>query len=74
MATIIEQHDDDNMYEFICPICGTIFSAREREIDKYELDSTNSYYQIKYLVECPNCKKYVSFSDKNEYNKNKDNE
>ena len=70
MATIIEQHDDDEVYKFTCPICGTVFSAREREIDKYELDPSNSYYQIKYLVGCPNCKKYVSFSDKNEYNKN----
>ena len=75
MADIIKKKDNDKEYVFTCPICGTIFTERERNIEKQEWDfgdigEINIF--TKYIVHCPNCNTTDILQELEEYDKNKD--
>lgn len=59
MAKIIEKHDNDKNYIFTCPVCGTIFTERERNID--------TDIGILSKVRCPNCELCSSYRELKEY-------
>ena len=69
MADIIKQKDNDKKYVFTCPICGTIFTERERTIGR----NISPYGDLLgCIVECPNCKRESNYGCVEEYDKNKD--
>lgn len=74
MADIIKKKDNDKKFVFECPICGTIFTERERNIEKYgNLDTmAESVSMFRYVVRCPNCEIRSEYSEPEEYDKNKD--
>ena len=75
MGDIIIKKDNDKKYVFTCSICGTIFTERERNIEKQELDFGyigRSDIQNRYVTNCPNCKIRSVYSELEEYDKNKD--
>lgn len=62
MGDIIKKKDNDKKFVFTCPMCGTIFTERERNIDKYgdyELDKGRVLFG--YKVRCPNCELNSSY-------------
>lgn len=74
---IIEKHDNDKEYIFTCPICGTIFTAREREITKsrdWDSDGrpSNIDPHYSYYITCPNCIKVSEYKILNEYKESND--
>ena len=69
MANIIKNKDNDKEYVFTCPICGTIFTERERNIGK---NTTADGFLIGYVVDCPNCGRDSGYSELEEYDENKD--
>ena len=67
MADIIKQKDNDKKYVFTCPICGTIFTERERTIGR----NISPYGDLLgCIVDCPNCKRESNYSHVEEYDKN----
>ena len=73
MADIIKKKDNDKKFVFTCPICGTIFTERERNIDKYGGDCKleNGMVSFDYKVRCPNCELNSSYEKLELYDKNK---
>lgn len=69
MANIIKKKDNDKEYVFTCPICGTIFTERERNIGK---NTTTDGFLTGYITTCPNCGRDSGYSELEEYEKNKD--
>ena len=68
MGKIVKKNDNDKEYIFTCPICGTIFTERERNIDSaIDIDGIT----LNSLVKCPNCDRCSNYSELEEYNKNK---
>lgn len=77
MANIIKKKDNDKKYVFTCPICGTIFTERERNIEPTSIYEAKIEQQIgiigeAYNLKCPNCGVSSTFEKLEEYNKNKD--
>ena len=79
MANIIKKKDNDKKFVFTCPICGTIFTERERSLEKYaNLSETpvsethENDYPFIYISRCPNCDIRSEYLDLEEYDKNKD--
>lgn len=75
MSQIIKQKDNDKEYIFTCPVCGTIFTERERNIEKQEWDYgyIGEYnISVKYISRCPNCNTVDIHQELEEYDKNKD--
>jgi len=64
MSRIIEKHDDDKEYIFTCPICGTVFTEKERNIHEVINDG---YRNITYNVFCPNCNRTTIYPNMEEY-------
>lgn len=52
MAKIIEKHDYDKNYIFTCPVCGTVFTERERNI---RANITLGECANGIPIRCPNC-------------------
>ena len=69
MADIIKKKDEDTVFVFKCPICGTIFTERERNIGK---NINIGGLLLGYVVDCPNCKRESDYYSVEEYDKNKD--
>lgn len=63
MAKIIEKHDNDEVYIFTCPVCGTKFTERERKIYR------SNYTQLVYSTRCPNCSVTSDYYGLEGYNK-----
>ena len=61
MAEIIEKHDNDNVYIFTCPICGTKFTERSRNIYR------SNYSPIVHSTRCPNCSVTSDYYELEEY-------
>ena len=75
MGDIIVKKDNDKKFVFTCPICGTIFTERERNIEKQEWDfgdMAEYYAPVRYIVHCPNCNTTDILQELEEYDKNKD--
>ena len=73
MADIIEKKDNDKKFVFTCPIYGTIFTERERNIDKYgDYGIETGIVSFDYKVRCPNCELNSSYEKLELYDKNKD--
>jgi len=69
MADIIKKKDEDLVFVFKCPICGTIFTEKQRAIGR----NISPYGDLLgCVVDCPNCKRESNYSDVEEYDKNKD--
>ena len=69
MANIIKKKDNDKEYVFTCPVCGTVFTERERYIGR---NTSMNGYLLGCIVECPNCKRESNYGCVEEYDKNKD--
>ena len=67
MANIIKKKDEDTVFVFKCPICGTIFTERERAIGR---NMSPNGYLLGCVVDCPNCKRESNYSNVEEYDKN----
>ena len=64
MAKIIEKHDNDKNYVFTCPVCGTVFTERERSIKpNYCMDGLVHGY----ILSCPNCEIVTIYRELKEY-------
>lgn len=74
MADIIKKKDNDKKFVFTCPICGTIFTERERSLEKYAnlSETSENDYPFIYIARCPNCDIRSEYLDLEEYDKNKD--
>lgn len=73
MADIIKKKDNDKKFVFTCPICGTVFTERERNIDKYaDWELETGLFLFDYKVRCPNCELSSSYEKLELYDKNKD--
>lgn len=73
MAYIIKEKNNDKEYVFTCPICGTIFTERERNIEKYgDYKLEIGIFSFDYKVRCPNCELNSSYEKLELYDKNKD--
>ena len=71
MANIIKKKDNDKEYVFTCPVCGTVFTERERNIDT-GMSFLNGN-PLSHIVKCPNCGRQHEYFEKlEEYNKDKD--
>ena len=64
MAKIIEKHDNDKNYIFTCPVCGTVFTERERNIES-DIGINGSIMVSR--VRCPNCELCSSYIELKEY-------
>lgn len=64
MAKIIERHDNDKNYIFTCPICGTVFTERERNIEpSIGIDGKAHGF----VLQCPNCRLGSKYQELKEY-------
>ena len=69
MAKIIEKHDNDKIYIFTCPICGTKFTERERHLREYHSLLKGDYSGPPlYNITCPNCERTSPYRKLEEYN------
>lgn len=74
---IIEKHDNykdkysNKEYLFVCPICGTIFTAKYDEITKphivYDAERGAPYEVPYFRICCPNCNQVSPYSSLDEY-------
>jgi transcription elongation factor Elf1 len=73
MGDIIKKKDNDKKFVFECPICGTIFTEKERNIEKYvDNELEIGIFSFSYKVRCPNCELNSSYEKLELYDKNKD--
>ena len=64
MAKIIEKHDNDKNYIFTCPVCGTVFTERERNVST-AIGINGSIMASR--VRCPNCELCSNYRELKEY-------
>ena len=74
MTKVLEVHDNDKEYVFTCPICGTVYTARERDLAKWAIVTLDNGEEIcKYIITCPNCSTSSTYTSLEEYNKKEEN-
>lgn len=64
MAKIIEKHDNDKNYIFTCPVCGTVFTERERNVES--AIGINGRIMTS-RARCPNCELFSGYRELKEY-------
>ena len=71
MSNIIKKKDNDKEYVFTCPVCGTVFTERERKMDNDSIYLEGGY-TFANIISCPNCFVRSIHTELEEYDKNKD--